>query len=96
VHFITKYVDLFIKYVYKKFMFKAAFAKKAVNESPLKRSAIAEEMGITTETLTLYLNGHLVPPKIRVRILAKTLNVPDVELWNDGPSAKSGSGTRAA
>jgi transcriptional regulator with XRE-family HTH domain len=64
-------------------MFRHEFAKELVKGSKLKRSAIAEECRITTETLTHYLNGRLNPSRAVATLLALTLNVPESELWTE-------------
>lgn len=56
-------------------------AKQLVLGSKLKRSAIAEECGVETTTITRYLNGHADPSLAVVKHMARVLNVPVTEIY---------------
>lgn len=55
-------------------------AKELVEGSRLKRSAIADECGVDVKTLTNHLNGHTVPSRSVVKLMAQILEVPESEL----------------
>lgn len=69
--------------------FNTGKAKILVESSRLKRAAIADECGVEVTTLTHYLNGHAVPGRPVVKLLAQTLEVPETELWLDNEDKKS-------
>lgn len=48
-------------------------AKKLVEDSPFKRSYIAQAIGIETNTLTKILNGHSHPSYQTAILLAQTI-----------------------
>lgn len=57
-----------------------AFAKKLVDDSPLKRTAIAKECGISPLSFTQVLNGHAHIGLPVLKHLARVLNVAEQDL----------------
>lgn len=56
-------------------------AKDLVDNSRLRRKAIAADCAVTEGTFKMILTGHTNPGKAVVRLLAQSLKVPEEELY---------------